>query len=124
MREIGGLRKRTYKGQNMHTANPSVLIVEDAPLLLDFLMQWFRLTFPERRVVGVGSIAAAHGVMELIDVDCMLVDYQLTDGTALDFISDVRSVDPNARFVLMTGGMADSEHKQMMALNRRRFFER
>jgi CheY-like chemotaxis protein len=102
---------------SMTSTDSSLLIVEDSGVLLAILMKWFNETFPEKSVLGVKSIAAAQEAVAAVPVDFFLVDYRLPDGTGLEFMNDVRTVSPQARFILMTLEMPDAECENLMALN-------
>lgn len=97
--------------------NSYLLIVEDSAVLLDILKHWFRETFPAKPILGVKSLAEAREAMAAVPIDFFLVDYQLPDGTGLDFISTVRAGWPQARFILMTFEMPAEENRTLMALN-------
>jgi len=100
----------------MSAPDSYLLIVEDSRVLRDILMDWLKETFPAKRVLGVATMAAAHEAIEALPIDFFLVDYMLPDGSGLDFISDVKTVWPEARFAMMTLAMPEHDRAAMLAL--------
>jgi len=79
-------------------------------LLVDDDEQWARVT--SRLLESANdafdvelahSLSAGRDRFDAIDPDCVISDYQLGDGTGLDFLETVRSADPDRPFVLVTG---------------------
>ncbi len=101
----------------MTTASSYLLIVDDSAIFLDVLLGWFRETFPEKPVLGAKSLAEAREAMAEVPIDFFLLDYRLPDGNGLDFINEVRMFWLEARFILMTLEMPDTERSALLALN-------
>ena len=98
------------------TSNGYLLLLEDSAILGKLLLKWLAGTFPEKGVVVVATIAEAQQVIAGVNVDFILCTLELPDGDAVDFMSDVRTVDPNVPFVLMTGATADHELENVQSL--------
>jgi ActR/RegA family two-component response regulator len=57
---------------------------------------------PGFTVVAAGSIESARDAADFRDVDCVVAEYELADGTAFDLFEVVRESAPNAGCVLFT----------------------
>jgi len=84
-------------------------------LLVDDDESWARVTArlleENRRAFSVEtahSFAAGRERFHGLDTDCVVCDYQLGDGTGLDFLETVRDVDPDLPFLLVTGRGSES----------------
>jgi len=59
--------------------------------------------------LAVGTIHQARGMLKQESYDLILSDVRLSDGNGLDFLQEVRQIQPQARLVVMTGfGSLDS----------------
>lgn len=59
--------------------------------------------------LAVGTIHQARGLLKQESYDLILSDVRLSDGNGLDFLQEVRQIQPQARLVVMTGfGSLDS----------------
>jgi len=85
-------------------------LTDVAVLLVDDDEQWARVT---SRLLEAANdafdVELAHSLsegrkrFEATDPDCVISDYQLGDGTGVDFLETVRAADPDRPFVLVTG---------------------
>ena len=98
------------------TSHGYLLLLEDSAILGKLLLKWFAGTFPEKGVVVVATIAEAQQVVAGVNVDFFLCTSELSDGNAHDFMSDIRTVDPSAPFILMTDSMSDPGLEELKAL--------
>lgn len=79
-------------------------------LLVDDDQQWARVTArllenvePAFTITIANSYADGKNLFEKRDPECVLCDYQLGDSTGLTLLEDVRRVDPDRPFLLITG---------------------
>jgi DNA-binding NarL/FixJ family response regulator len=79
-----------------------LLIVEDAPLVASGLRSTLEED-PSNEIVGsVGSVAAAKAMLDQADVDVVVVDIRLPDGTAFDLMKRVAEGDRAMRFLIVS----------------------
>src|SRR5215475_6726300 len=81
-------------------AKGKILIVEDDAGFRFGVREFLRLQGYE--VYEAGSCRAALSVFGSFGPDVVISDYSLPDGNALEFLTRLKSVDPNLRFLLMT----------------------
>lgn len=88
-----------------------VLVVEDDPILLDFLVEEVqRLPLPGgTHVRRAASLADAYRLVALSPPDWTLLDVRLPDGSGLDLAEVLLDVRPDARIVVLTGCPAHSK---------------
>lgn len=79
-------------------------------LLIDDDQQWARVTArlletadPGFTITIANSYAEGKDLFETRDPECVLCDYQLGDDTGLTLLEDVRLIDPDRPFLLITG---------------------
>ncbi|MFB6120496.1 MAG: GAF domain-containing protein [Halobacteriaceae archaeon] len=61
----------------------------------------------EHRIEAVGALDAAKSVVADETVDCVVTEYDLPDGTGLDLLEHVRTVEPDAGCILFTEAPPD-----------------
>lgn len=77
-----------------------VLLLEDKKEVADSLMDVFE--FRKIDAVHVATVQAAKDVYSVDEFDVMVIDYELPDGTGLDFLASISGVD-KAVTVLYSG---------------------
>lgn len=73
-------------------ANPKILIVEDNEMIRECVAQHFREDGFD--VHEAGSLAEARKILEKIETDALVLDYELPDGCGLELIHAVMSYQP------------------------------
>jgi DNA-binding NarL/FixJ family response regulator len=88
-----------------------VLVVEDDPILLDFLVEEVQRlpTRADRPVRRAASLAEARRLLAESPPDWILLDLLLPDGSGLDLARELVEVRPDARIVVLSGCPAHSE---------------
>ncbi|WP_348607076.1 ATP-binding response regulator [Halobaculum rarum] len=78
----------------------TVLYVDDEPDLLELLV--IGLERESDRMTVLTETSAADGLDRFrdADVDCVLSDYAMPDGTGVEFLRSVREIDPDVPFVM------------------------
>lgn len=87
----------------MSLSQPYILILEDSEVLTNVLEHWFARKFPDRLVTHADTVAQAREVAASVEIDFVLADFHLPDGSGIDFVCDYCATHPNAQFVVMTG---------------------
>lgn len=84
-----------------------VLIVDDHVVVAEGLAALLS-DHPDITVVGqVGSVADARQTAEETDLDIVLVDFRLTDGTGVEAVAAIRQVRPSAKLIFLTRDDSD-----------------
>lgn len=79
-----------------------LLILEDNELISGGLKHWIREKFPNKKVAVARSIAEAQSMLEEFTIDFMILDIMLPDGNGIDFLCDVKLVNPDVRVIVQT----------------------
>ncbi|MFD1572415.1 response regulator [Halorubrum laminariae] len=80
-----------------------VIHVEDDSAFADLTASYLDRLDPRFEHQSTRTIADAKRRFEAGPVDAVVSDYDLPDGTGIDFLEDVRETDPELPFVLFTG---------------------
>lgn len=86
--------------------SPSVLVVDDEPLLRWALRETLRTRYP---VYDAGTVREASQLIDALGVDLrlLLLDLRLPDGLGLDLVARARAANPACHVVMLTA-YADS----------------
>ena len=83
-------------------ANPLVVLyVEDAAFIRVLYAQW--LAAPQRRIVSVADCASAHDALGKQNVDLLITDIQLPDGSGLDLAREALRRNPGLPVIVCSG---------------------
>lgn len=78
----------------------TVLLLEDDPVSAKCLQMGFRRELPEVRVIHARTIEEAQSLVAEYHVDLYILDLTLPDGSGLDFMADMQTLDPEACVIL------------------------
>ena len=95
----------------MTAQDRSALVIDDVPAMRDLLMRMLR-SLGFAKTVGLGSPEEALGLLRTSTFDVILVDWEMTPMTGLQFCRQVRSsgqLPATTRLVMVTGH-GDSQH--------------
>ena len=81
---------------------PSILVVEDFPLLRASVVQWLQMRFPECLVHGVGSAEEALVHAGASRTDVVLMDIDLPGMNGLEAVSQMKAQSPETAVVMLT----------------------
>ena len=84
------------------TAPVSVLLVDDDDQWAQVTARLLERNEPAFDVTVAASLSDGRTQFETTDPDCLVCDYQLGDGTGLELLDSVRSVDADRPFLLLT----------------------
>ncbi len=82
----------------------TILVVDDEVIIRDLCQRALR----DYRVLQAGTCSEAMHLYEKEDVDLILSDVMMPGGSGIDLLRQIKSLDPNAAVVIMTG-FADKE---------------
>jgi PAS domain S-box-containing protein len=85
---------------------PRLLVVEDDSTSRRITVRLLRRVFDSVEVAEVGSIASAKEAVHENEYDCVLLDYHLDDGTALNLLESLRQLGSAAPSVVVLSGDA------------------
>jgi FixJ family two-component response regulator len=88
--------------ERTRTAAPRVLVVDDEPEMLELIDDVVGRQ-GEARMLHAGSIAEAERILASHSVELMVADVKLPDGDGSQLLAALRSRQPQARAILMTG---------------------
>ena len=94
---------------------PSILVVEDFPLLRSSVVQWLQMRFPESHVRGVGSAEEALVHARASRTDVVLMDIDLPGMNGLEAVSEMKAQSPETAVVMLT--MHDTPSHRHAAAN-------
>jgi DNA-binding NtrC family response regulator len=78
-----------------------VLLIDDEPMILGAISDFLRL---ERySVVQTGDLKSAYAALESEAPDVAVIDFDLPDGNALDFLATLKSVNLPLKCIVLTG---------------------
>ncbi|MDD5208993.1 MAG: response regulator [Elusimicrobiales bacterium] len=90
-----------------------VLILEDEQDYVNVLTQ---LLEPEGfKIVAAGTVKDALNLIEMIAPDLLIVDWNLPDGTGLEFIKEVRAQKKFRKVRIVMNSIRDAESDQLAA---------
>lgn len=92
----------------------NILILEDEAALADALRLHISNNYPEALPLVARSIAEANVLNYQYEFAGYVIDLTLPDGSGVDFISDVKTVLPDANFVVITG-LHTSEYQRQLS---------
>ncbi|OLC17136.1 MAG: hypothetical protein AUH29_03225 [Candidatus Rokubacteria bacterium 13_1_40CM_69_27] len=93
-----------------------VLYVEDDPSDRELTRRYLERHAPHLKLTEVDTVAGALDRLTVGDVDVVLSDFRLTDGTGLDVLETIKEREFNVPVVLVTGsGDADSAVRLLKA---------
>jgi DNA-binding NarL/FixJ family response regulator len=102
----------------------AIFIVDDVPCIRDRLRELVA-DFDGVEVVGdAGSPAEAIAGILRTRPDCVLLDYQLTDGTGLDVLRAVRPHLPRIAFIVLTNHATAQHRRACFDAGARYFFDK
>jgi DNA-binding NtrC family response regulator len=78
-----------------------ILLMDDDPIILTAVSEFFRLE--GYAVVQVGSLKSAYQALETESPDIAVIDFNLPDGTALDFLAGLKSMNLPLKCIVLTG---------------------
>lgn len=78
-----------------------ILIIDDDQTILSMFSKF--LSELNYAVTEVSSLAAARGMLATGDFHAFIIDQHLPDGKGIELINDVRSANPTAAIVMITG---------------------
>src|SRR5258706_466694 len=81
---------------------PSILVVEDFPLLRASVVQWLQMRFPECLVHGVGSAEEALVHAGASRTDIVLMDIDLPGMNGLEAVAQMKALSPETAVVMLT----------------------
>lgn len=115
-------RERPWPRTPMTTAAPiGIFIVDDLPSMRDRLRE-FLAEIDGVRIVGEAATtdAAIAGILATRP-DCVVLDYQLADGTGVKVLRVVRAAAPRTAFVVLTNH-ATAQHREICLASGARYF--
>jgi len=80
----------------------SVFVVDDHEMVAESLLMALDSAGDLRSAGRAGSVAEARRVLPFTDVDVVVVDFRLPDGTGIELVTELRDQMSNAAFVLVT----------------------
>ena len=86
-------------GRYSHTQKTTILVVDDEIIIRELCVQALR----EYRVVLAGTCEEALRLYERTHVDLILSDIMMPGGSGIDLLRQVKTLDPNATVIIMTG---------------------
>jgi len=86
-----------------------VLVVEDQPVVRDFLAQAIHGAFPGAEVKQTATVAQAHQAIDESEYMLALLDISLPDGNGIELIPAIKKKQPNCMLVMCTI-FDDDEH--------------
>ena len=90
-----------------------VLILEDEPDYVNVLTQ---LLEPEDfKILAAGTLKEALNILEMVTPDLLIVDWNLPDGTGIDFLKKVRAQKKFNKVRIVMNSIRDSESDQLTA---------
>jgi DNA-binding response OmpR family regulator len=81
---------------NQQPSTFSVFLLEDDPVSAKCVQAAFRRDLPEVRLLHARTIEEAQSLLTEYSADLFILDLTLPDGSGLDFMADVQTLDPNA----------------------------
>jgi two-component system, cell cycle response regulator DivK len=94
----------------------TVLHLEDDPVSATCLQAAFRRELPEVRVIHARTIEEAQSLVAEYHVNLYILDLTLPDGSGLDFMADIQTLDPEACVVLASA--VDSQRLEQARLQK------
>jgi DNA-binding NtrC family response regulator len=78
-----------------------ILLMDDDPIILTAVSEFLRLE--GYAVVQVGSLKSAYQALETESPDIAVIDFNLPDGTALDFLAGLKNMNIPLKCIVLTG---------------------
>ncbi|MEM9444479.1 MAG: DUF4388 domain-containing protein [Verrucomicrobiota bacterium] len=94
----------------------SILIVEDHQVLLAQITQAMRDEFPEFTILPARGVDEAQVLISEYEVPYFIIDIFLQDGNGIDFLCDVKTIEPDSLAILMTGNDTKDYQDQIQSL--------
>lgn len=110
--------------QDHPSGNPSIFILEDNENLRNMIIAALETFCPSANLHYAGTIAEAQELVAELDIDLFLLDIHLPDGTGLDFLCDLRTIQSNASAIVMTATPLAKYREQAFALGVVHFLEK
>ncbi len=86
-------------GHYSHTQKATILVVDDEVIIRELCVQ----ALQEYRVLQAGTCEEALRLYKRTHVDLILSDMMMPGGSGLDLLKQVKTLDPNAAVIIMTG---------------------
>ncbi len=102
----------------------SLLILEDDVVTSITLQRNLQNELPDVSFLRAGTLFEARLLLASFDIDFFLLDIQLPDGSGIDFILDISSVNPTAGVVIMTATPLPKHRDRATAYGALHFFEK
>jgi len=81
----------------------NVLHVEDDPQYLEMVEGFLTEHIPDAEIIKTTNVDEALDIISEKDIDCILSDFQMPETDGIKFLEEVRSINENLPFILLTG---------------------
>ncbi len=102
-----------------------IMVLEDDIVLQGMIREYFTKSLNSRvKLLFARSIHEAQILLSNYEVYFFIVDINLPDGDGVDFICDVKTVDPIAKFIVMTAAPLPGSREKAVSLGAVNFLEK
>lgn len=96
-------------GPSVEADLSTILIADDHPFVLQFLSDFCKKKWPDVAVVTASSLNEVLECVERVRPNIVIMDYAMPDGSALEVVRAIVLNDPDAKVILFSGAMSDSD---------------
>ena len=102
----------------------AILVLEDSQVLLTKLTNELRQQFADMQILPARSIEEAQLLLSEFEISVFVLDIFLPDGSGIDFLCDVKTIQPDSCAIIMTAGQTPELRRQSEELGVVRFFQK
>lgn len=102
----------------------AILVLEDSQVLLTKLTNELKQRFTDLQILPARSVAEAQLLLNEFEIDIFLLDIFLPDGSGIDFLCDVKTINPESHAIIMTAQNVPDLKTQAEEIGVVRFFQK
>ena len=102
----------------------AILVLEDSQVLLTKLTNELRQHFADIQILPARTIEEAQLLLSEYEISVFILDIFLPDGSGIDFLCDVKTIQPDSYAIIMTSAQTPDLRRQSEELGVVRFFQK
>ncbi|MDZ4787527.1 MAG: response regulator [Blastochloris sp.] len=102
----------------------AILVLEDSQVLLTKLTNELKQRFTDLQILPARSVAEAQLLLNEFEIDIFILDIFLPDGSGIDFLCDVKTINPESHAIIMTAQNVPDLKTQAEDIGVVRFFQK
>jgi DNA-binding response OmpR family regulator len=108
----------------MSGTSAKILVLEDNTVEAMLVQQTVKKALPQSTIMRAATIEEAQDLLSEYEVDLFILDVNLPDGSGIDFLCDVQTVNPGCKAIIVTADPLPEHRQTAQSLGVLRFMEK